>query len=55
MLSEAYGGEVWKNQVFLSGMNGSKVVRNSKSQMKKMLFTFFDNNFEFSPQGQTIN
>jgi hypothetical protein len=44
--------------VHLDGVNGSKVVRISKSQMKKMLTILFDINsifhFEFIPQGQTV-
>jgi hypothetical protein len=44
MLSEAYGGEAMKSRVFLSGINGSKGVRLSKSQMRTIISTFFDVN-----------
>jgi len=54
MLSKAYGGEAVKCQVFLSGINGSKRARMSKSQMKTTLIEFVDIkgivHFEFIPQ-----
>jgi hypothetical protein len=42
-LSEAYGGggRIYKIQVLLRAINGSKTVRMSKSQVKTMLITFF--------------
>jgi hypothetical protein len=58
-LSEAYGGEAMKTQVFLNGINGSKRAHMSKSQMKIMLITFFDIigivPSELILQGQKVN
>jgi hypothetical protein len=46
-------------EVFLSGINGSKRAHMSKSQVKTMLITFTDINdiihFELIPQGRTVN
>jgi hypothetical protein len=48
-----------KREVLLSGTDGSKTDRMSKSRMNKMLITFFGImgvvHFEFVPQGQTVN
>jgi hypothetical protein len=56
LLSEDFEGEAMK---VLSGINGSKRARMSKSQMKIVLITFFDIKglvrFEFTTQGQTVS
>jgi hypothetical protein len=41
ILSEAYGREDMKSQVFLGGINSSKRVHILKSQMKRMLISSF--------------
>jgi len=53
-------GKLWKKKSsVLSGINGSKRARMSKSQMKTMLITFFDIKyivpFEFILQGKRVN
>jgi hypothetical protein len=59
MLSEIYGGEAMKSQMFLNGINGSKRACMSESQMKPVLITFFSIkgivHFKFIPQGQIVN
>jgi hypothetical protein len=61
MPSETYGEEAVKSQVcrYVSGINSSNRARISKSQMTKMLFTFFDIkgivHFKFILQGETVN
>jgi len=37
MLSEVYGGEAMKGQVFLSGINGSKRVMRTCKMMKEVV------------------
>jgi hypothetical protein len=48
-----------ETEVFLPSTNNSKSTRMSKSQMKKVLITFFNFkyiiHFEFIPQGQRVN
>jgi hypothetical protein len=41
MFSEAWGEKLWKCEVFLSGLNGSKIACMSKSEMKTMLVTSY--------------
>jgi hypothetical protein len=42
LYSEAYGRDATKKSSVLSGTNGSKSARMSKSQMKTMLITLFN-------------
>jgi len=42
VLSEAYGGEALKSQVFLSGINSAKRVSRMWKMMKTLLITFFN-------------
>jgi len=42
VFSDAYRGEAVKESSVSRGIDGSKGARMSKSQMKKMLITFFD-------------
>jgi hypothetical protein len=58
VLRGLWGGDMDKSSVF-EWYNSSKRARNLKSQIKKMLITFFDIKgtvrFEFVPQDQTVN
>jgi len=42
VLSEAYGGKLWKNQVFLGGINSLKRACMPESHMEITLSTFFN-------------